>query len=100
MITVSIAVDQVDLLGEAPCWRPADRCLYWVDTFAPAIRWLDTSSGAVKSVALPADIGSFVFADDGSVVAGMRTGFNRITLATGAVESIVNPLPSDPRLML
>ena len=100
MTTVSIATDHVDILGELPCWRAEDRCLYWVDAFAPAIRWLDTSSGQVNTVAMPADIGSFVFADDGSLVAGMRTGFNRVTLATGAVEPIANPLPPDPRLML
>lgn len=100
MINVSIAADHVDLLGEAPCWRAEDRCLYWVDAFAPAIRWLHPSSGLVNSVTMPADIGSFVFADDGSVVAGMRTGFNRVKLATGSVEPIANPLPSDPLMML
>jgi sugar lactone lactonase YvrE len=100
MITVSVAVDHVDILGESPCWHAEDQCLYWVDAFAPAIRRLDPSSGSVNSVAMPADIGSFVFARDGSVVAGMRTGFNRVVLATGAVQPIVNPLPRDLRLML
>jgi sugar lactone lactonase YvrE len=100
MITVSVAADHVDILGESPCWHAEDQCLYWVDAFAPAIRRLDPSSGNVSSVAMPADIGSFVFARDGSVVAGMRTGFNRLVLATGAVQPIANPLPPDPRLML
>jgi L-arabinonolactonase len=100
MIDISIATEHVDILGEAPCWRAEDQSLYWVDSFAPAIRRLDPSSGTVNSVAVPADIGSFVFATDGSVVAGMRSGFNRISLATGEVEPIVNPLSPDPRLML
>jgi sugar lactone lactonase YvrE len=100
MITVSIAADHVDILGESPYWHAEDQCLYWVDAFAPAIRRLDPSSGNINSVALPADIGSLVFARDGSVVAGMRTGFNRIVLATGSVQPITNPLPPDPRLML
>ena len=100
MIEVSIATNHVDVLGEAPCWRVEDQCLYWVDAFAPAVRRLDPSSGVVNSVAMPADIGSFVFATDGSVVAGMRSGFNRVSLTTGRVEPIVNPLPPDSRLML
>src|SRR5450756_679296 len=100
MTTVSIAVDKADILGEGPCWHVEQQCLYWVDSFAPAIRRLDPASGAVTSVALSADIGSFVFARDGSLVAGMRTGFNRVSFESGLIEPIVNPLPPNPRLML
>ena len=100
MTTISTAVDNADLLGESPYWRPADQCLYWVDSFAPAIRRLDPSTGAVKSFAMSADIGSFVFATDGSVIAGMRTGFRRIRLGHAGDQLIANPLPGDPRLML
>ena len=100
MTLVSIAVDHTDLLGESPCWRPADQCLYWADSFAPAIRRLDPSTGEVKSFAMPADIGSFVFATDGSVIAGLRTGFSRIRLGQDGAQFIANPLPDDPRLML
>lgn len=100
MISVSIAVDAADILGEAPYWHSEEQCLYWVDAFAPAIRRLDPVSGRVISTVVSADIGSFVFADDGSVVGGMRTGFNRISLETGEVEPIVNPLPPDRRIML
>jgi L-arabinonolactonase len=100
MIEVSIATDHVDVLGESPYWYAEEQRLYWVDAFAPAIRRLDPASGTVSSVTMPTDIGSFVFATDGTVVAGMRSGFNRVSLATGGVEPIVNPLPADPRLML
>jgi sugar lactone lactonase YvrE len=100
MTTVSIAVDEADILGEGPCWNVAQQCLYWVDSFAPAIRRLDPASGAVTTVTLPADVGSFIFAEDGSLVAGMRTGFNRVLFESGVVEPIVNPLPANPRLML
>jgi L-arabinonolactonase len=100
MTTVSVAVDHVDILGEGPCWNAEQQCLYWVDSFAPAIRRLDPVSGAVASVTLPADIGSFVFAHDGNLVAGMRTGFNRVCFESGMVEPLVNPLPANPRLML
>jgi L-arabinonolactonase len=100
MITVSVAVDHADVLGEGPCWNVEQQCLYWVDAFTPAIRRLDPATGAVTSRTMPADIGSFVFAADGSLIGGMRTGFNRIRFEEGRVEPIVNPLPPNPRIML
>ena len=81
-------------------WNVAEQRLYWVDAFAPAIRRLDPATGAVKTFPMPADIGSFVFARDGTLVGGMRTGFNRIDLARGTVAPIADPVARDPRLML
>lgn len=100
MIDVAIVCDHIDLLGEAPQWHGGEQKLYWVDSFAPAIRRLDPATGAVESFALPADIGSFVFARDGGLIAGMRGGFQRVNLQTGAVTLIGDPLARDPRLML
>lgn len=99
-MNVSIAVDSADTLGESPSWHGGGGRLYWVDAFAPAIRRFDPATGAVESFAMPADIGSFVFAADGRLVAGMRGGFFHVDLAAGTVAPIVNPLPPDPRLML
>jgi len=100
MTTVSIACDHVDLLGEAPQWHAEEQRLYWVDAFAPAIRSFDPLSGALTSYPMAADIGSFVFAVGGGVIAGMRGGFHRVDLATGRAELIANPVSRDPRLML
>jgi sugar lactone lactonase YvrE len=100
MTTVSIACDHVDLLGEGPQWHAGEQRLYWVDAFAPAIRRFDPESGVLSSHPMAADIGSFVFAADGDVIAGMRGGFHRIDLATGQSIPIANPVARDPRLML
>jgi sugar lactone lactonase YvrE len=100
MTMVSIACDHVDLLGEAPQWHAGDQRLYWVDAFAPAIRSFDPESGALISYPMATDIGSFVFAADGGVIAGMRTGFHRIDLATGRSVPIADPVARDERLML
>lgn len=100
MISVSIAVEDANLLGESPCWHEEDGCLYWVDAYAPAIRRFNPATGGLASFAMPAEIGSFVFASDGSLVAGMRTGFNRVDLQAGTVRPIANPLPDDPRMLL
>lgn len=102
MIEVHVAHAIPDLLGEAPQWHEQERRLYWVDSFAPAIRRLEPASGSVDTFALPFDIGSFVFADDGSLIAGTRAGFQRVRLEAGvAVSSMVaDPLARDRRLML
>jgi sugar lactone lactonase YvrE len=100
MSRVTVVTRDADLLGEGPQWNPRDGRLYWVDAFAPAIRRMDPSAGAVESFPMPADIGSFAFARDGTLIGGMRTGFNRIDLARGTVEPIANPVSRDPRLML
>lgn len=100
MAVVSIAVDEVDILGEAPQWNGRDNCLYWVDAFRPAIRKWNPASNKLDNYTMPCDIGSFVFTTDGRVVAGMRSGFNLVDLANGDVELIVNPLQRDTRLLL
>lgn len=99
---LSVAHATPDLLGEAPQWNAREQRLYWVDAFAPAIRHLDPSSGAVESFALPAHIGSFVFAHDASLIAGTREGFVHIRLDTGVavVTPLADPLARNRRLML
>lgn len=100
MADLSIITEAPDILGEGPQWNPVDGKLYWVDAFAPAIRRIDPTTRAVESFAMPCDIGSFVFARGGGLVAGMRSGFNRVDLDTGEVTPIANPLGPDPRLLL
>lgn len=102
MTMVQVAHAGPDILGEAPQWNPLEQRLYWVDAFAPAVRRLDPLTGKVESFALPHDVGSFVFADDGSLIAGTRAGFQHIHLqgATASVSTIADPLSRNRRLML
>jgi L-arabinonolactonase len=102
MIEIRVACPGPDLLGEGPQWHAPSRRLYWVDAFAPAIRRIDPDTGSAESFALPFDVGSFVFARDGSLVAGTRQGFQRIHLTDGRAhcEPLADPLARDRRLML
>lgn len=100
-VAVDVAVDAVDILGECPLWHPVERRLYWTDAFAPAIRRLDPATGRVGSLAMPADIGSFVFRRDGGLVGGLRSGFLAIDgFDGGPMRPLGNPVARDPRLML
>lgn len=102
MIEVGVCCAGPDLLGEGPQWHGTEQRLYWVDAFFPAIRRIDPFTNVLESFVLPFDIGSFVFARDGSLVAGTRQGFQRIHLSQGGVrcESLADPLARDRRLLL
>ena len=100
MSTLEVITAEPDILGEGPQWNAEDGRLYWVDAFAPAIRRIDPATRTVESFSMPCDIGSFVFSREGGLVAGMRTGFNRVDLEAGTVAPIANPLGPDPRLLL
>src|SRR5665213_1189367 len=102
MNSIQVAHAGSDLLGESPQWNSREQRLYWVDSFAPALRRLDPATGAVESFGLPSDTGSFVFTDDGDLIAGTRAGFQRIHLEDGRAVAltVADPLARDRRLML
>lgn len=104
MIHVHVVHQQPDILGEGPQWNGPQQRLYWVDAFAPAIRRLDPSTGQVETFEMPYDIGSFVFGEEGDLIAGTRTGFLAVRLdaKTGRAlcTTLADPLARDRRLML
>lgn len=71
---ISVAADSGDVLGESPSWLARERCLYWIDLRAPALRRLDPASGAVESWAMPDLIGAVVGRRGGGVVVAVRHG--------------------------
>lgn len=90
---LEIAARTGDNLGEGVIWNPREEALYWVDAFAPAIRRLDPVGGEVTSWETPEVIGSLVFDEKGTVVAGLESGYNRLTLDPWSIEVICNPQP-------
>ena len=90
---LEIAANTGDILGEGVIWNPREEALYWVDAFAPAIRRFDPIDGQVTSWETPEIIGSLVFDERGTIVAGLESGYNRVTLDPWSIEPIVNPQP-------
>lgn len=84
-----------DSLGEGVIWNEAQQKLYWVDAFGPHVRRLDPATGQVESWKMPEVIGSLVFDRKGGIVAGLESGFCRVTLDPVKVEPVVNPQPQD-----
>ena len=81
------------LLGEGPCWDPAERVLYWVDIKGRAIHRFDPASGHDTRWAVPEPVGSLAVRARGGLVVALRSGFHFFDPATGRTTPIVNPEP-------
>ncbi len=92
-IRTEIAAETGDILGEGVIWNHQENALYWVDAFAPAVRRLDPSSGTVQSWTPPEIVGSLVFDHYGTIVAGLESGYHRLSLDPWSIEPICNPQP-------
>ena len=90
---IECAAQTGDALGEGVIWNVAQQKLYWVDAFGPYIRCLDPRTGKVESWEMPEVIGSLVFDSKGGIVAGLESGFCRVSLDPVRVEPVVNPQP-------
>ena len=82
-----------DSLGEGVIWNPGEDSLYWVDAYGPAVHRYHPASGGIRSWEMPEIIGSLVFARTGGIVAGLQSGFCRLSLDPVNVEPVVNPQP-------
>jgi sugar lactone lactonase YvrE len=81
-------------LGESPVWRERDATLWYVDLRdTPAIHALDPATGEERRWPVPTDIGCIVPCDDGTFVAGLRSGFATFDPRTGALEPFLDPEP-------
>ncbi len=89
--TIEVAAQTLDFLGEGVIWNPTDQSVYWVDAFAPKIHRYTPSTKEVSSWTMPEVIGSLVFDRHGTIVAGLASGFYRITLEPLVLTPIVNP---------
>lgn len=101
MAEVQCVVEAKDILGEGPIWHPGEQALYWTDINAPAIQRFDPATGAVTRWHMPEQVGSFVFREQGGLVAGMKSGFAYIELhsATAKPSNRVEPIYSvEPEL--
>lgn len=80
-------------LGECPVWDERRQALHFADIHAPALFRFDPASGVLERWDMPAKLGSFALAADGTgAVLALANGFARLDFASGAVEEIANPL--------
>jgi len=78
-------------LGEGPVWHEGERALYWVDIEQPAILRFDATSGATAEYAMPEKIGCIAVRKNGGFIAGLQSGFARVTLEPLSVTPLIDP---------
>ena len=88
-------------LGESPVWNERDGRLYFVDLRdTPAIHALDIESGDGARWPMPEDIGCIVPSADGTLMAGLRSGFATFDPARGVLDYVLDPEPDTPQTRL
>lgn len=73
-VTIRVAAQTGDILGESPWWDCARSCLYWIDVRAPALHRLDQISNKIESWPMPSPIGAVVGRAGGGVVVLLADG--------------------------
>jgi L-arabinonolactonase len=99
MLAVEIACPDRDQLGEGPLWDVKEQCLYWIDSYGPAIHRLD-SDGGKKTWQLPEPIGSMVLRRDGGAILSLRSGFFAFDFKSNELKRICETQPGELRTRL
>lgn len=89
-----------DRLGEGPLWDVEEQRLYWVDSYAMAIRRMDALGGDRRDWQAPEIVGSLALRSGGGAVLALRSGFHFLDFRTGEVELVHRTQPGElrPRL--
>ena len=91
MTEIECVIDSRSLLGEATCWDAAEKVLWWIDIWAPAINRFDPATGANRSWPAPEYLGTISVRAKGGLVVTMVSGFYFFDPASGAFEAIADP---------
>jgi L-arabinonolactonase len=91
VVEIACVAHTMDVLGEVPRWHAAERALYWIDAFKPAIHRLDPMSGRLESFTPPEKLGSFAPCAGGGLLIAGRGGLARYDPASGTLERIADP---------
>ena len=91
MIEIDCVIDSRSLLGEATCWDDAEKVLWWVDIWAPAINRFDPATGVNRSWPAPEYLGTISVRAKGGLVVTMVSGFYFFDPETGRFEAIADP---------
>ena len=79
--------DVRDKLGEGTLWSARDNAVYWTDIIAPALNRLSLTDGSIARWVMPEPIGWIAERQGGGFIAGLQSGFARLSL---------DPLVLDP----
>lgn len=85
-----------DFMGENPFWSPKNQTLYWLDILAPALRWLNPSSGKSGRLELSDLFGGFTFTHDDRIILAGRKGIFELNISDNSTNLLLNPENDKP----
>jgi L-arabinonolactonase len=91
VVEIACVAHTMDVLGEVPRWHPAERVLYWIDAFRPAVHRLDPVGRQLESFTPPEKLGSFAPCQGGGLLIAGRGGLARYDPASGTLDRIADP---------
>ena len=80
-----------DKLGEGTLWSARDNAVYWTDIIAPALNRLSLTDGSIDRWTMPEPIGWVVERQGGGFIAGLQSGFARLSLDPLTLEPFGDP---------
>lgn len=82
------------ILGEGPIWSARHDAVFWVDILGRRVRRLSLATGEVTAWDMPEPIGWLIErADRDDFIAGLATGFVKLSLDPVSIRAIVDPEP-------
>jgi xylono-1,5-lactonase len=84
-------------LGEGPLWSARDNAVYWVDILAPAVYRYSLDDGTTRGWDMPDTVGWVIErAGQPGFIAGLKSGFARLTLDPFGCDVFADPEPDCP----
>jgi xylono-1,5-lactonase len=83
-------------LGEGPAWDERNESLWFVDIKEQRVHRFDPAHGVLRSWRAPDQIGWVLPDDEGTLVAGLKTGLHRFDPRDGSFKPLVDPEPDRP----
>ena len=80
-----------DQLGEGTLWSARDNAVYWTDIVAPALNRLSLADGRIDRWVMPEPIGWVAERQGGGFIAGLQSGFARLSLDPLTIEPFGDP---------
>ena len=91
ILKAELALDARAALGECVRWDERERLVYWVDIPGKELHRYDPATGRDESMELDQEMGCFALAERGGFIAGMRSGYARVTAFGGEVQRLTSP---------
>ena len=96
IIQPRVALPAQALLGEGSIWDEKRQCLFWLDILNCQLHRFDPGIGSDEVFPTGSQPGTAVPTREGELLLALETGIHRMSLDTGSMQCLVNPLPGPP----